>query len=112
MAHTSIALQATLKGLSKLQLHEDSLEADLARNWEVLAEPIQTVMRRYGIEQPYEKLKALTRGQKITAEHLQAFIESLALPEEARVALLALTPRSYTGYAADLARQLAAKSIE
>ena len=73
-------------------------------NWEVLAEPIQTVMRRYGIEKPYEKLKELTRGQRITPEQMQVFIETLAIPDDAKTALLALTPRTYTGYAEKLAK--------
>ncbi len=106
IAHTSIAIQATLKGTSKLQINPVALEADLNANWEVLAEPIQTVMRRYGIEKPYEKLKELTRGQRITPEQLQDFIQNLEIPNEAKVALLKLTPSSYTGYAESLARQV------
>ena len=106
VAHTSIAIQATLKGISKLQLNVDALEADLNANWEVLAEPIQTVMRRYGIEKPYEKLKELTRGQRITPEQMQAFIEKLDIPAQAKQELLALTPRSYTGYAETLAKAI------
>ncbi|MGZ4956292.1 MAG: adenylosuccinate lyase, partial [Methylobacter sp.] len=74
--------------------------------WEVLAEPIQTVMRRYGIEKPYEKLKELTRGQRITPEQMQAFIEKLEIPAEAKAILLELTPRSYTGYAEKLAKEI------
>lgn len=103
IAHTVIAIQSTLKGLSKLQLNADALEADLQANWEVLAEPIQTVMRRYGVEKPYEKLKELTRGQRITSEQLQVFIQGLDIPAEAKAELLVLTPRSYTGYAQQLA---------
>lgn len=106
IAHTSIAIQASLKGISKLQLNVDALEADLNANWEVLAEPIQTVMRRYGIEKPYEKLKELTRGQRITPEQMQVFIETLEIPAEAKTALLALAPRSYTGYAEQLAKEV------
>lgn len=106
IAHTSIALQATLKGVSKLQLNAPAIEADLEANWEVLAEPIQTVMRRYGIEKPYEKLKELTRGQRITPEQLQIFINTLAIPDAAKTALLALTPQSYTGYAEQLAKKV------
>lgn len=106
VAHTSIALQATLKGISKLQLNVEALEADLDANWEVLAEPIQTVMRRYGIEKPYEKLKELTRGQRLTGEQMRAFIEKLDIPEAAKQDLLALTPRAYTGYAAQLAKAI------
>ena len=104
IAHTSIAIQASLKGISKLQINVDAIEADLNANWEVLAEPIQTVMRRYGIEKPYEKLKELTRGQRITPEQMQVFIETLAIPDDAKTALLALTPRTYTGYAGQLAK--------
>ena len=81
------------------------LEADLDTNWEVLAEPIQTVMRRYGVEKPYEKLKELTRGQRIGREDLRRFITSLDIPEEVRQSLLALTPRDYIGYADSLAKQ-------
>ncbi len=106
IAHTSIAIQASLKGISKLQINTDAIEADLNANWEVLAEPIQTVMRRYGIEKPYEKLKELTRGQRITPEQLQVFIEKLEIPAEAKATLLALTPRNYTGYAEKLAREI------
>lgn len=106
IAHTSIALQSCLKGISKLQLNPQTLEDDLDANWEVLAEPIQTVMRRYGIEKPYEKLKDLTRGQRITAEAMQQFIETLAIPAEAKQGLLQLTPRSYTGYAEKLAKDV------
>ncbi len=103
IAHTSIAIQASLKGISKLQLNAEAIEADLDANWEVLAEPIQTVMRRYGIEKPYEKLKELTRGQRINQAQMQVFIETLAIPAEAKAELLALTPRGYIGYAQRLA---------
>lgn len=106
IAHTSIAIQATLKGISKLQINPEAIEADLNANWEVLAEPIQTVMRRYGIEKPYEKLKGLTRGQRITPEQLRLFIEKLEIPDEAKSALLELTPRAYIGYAEALAKQI------
>ena len=106
VAHTVIAIQATLKGVSKLELNVEALEADLNANWEVLAEPIQTVMRRYGVEKPYEKLKELTRGHRITHEQLQQFIETLDIPAQAKVELSALTPRTYTGYAEKLAREI------
>lgn len=106
IAHTSIALQSCLKGISKLQINPQAIEDDLNANWEVLAEPIQTVMRRYGIEKPYEKLKDLTRGQRVTAEAMQTFIETLDIPVEAKQALLELTPRSYTGYAEKLAKDV------
>jgi adenylosuccinate lyase len=105
-AHTSIALQSTLKGISKLELNPQALNHDLDQNWEVLAEPIQTVMRRYGIEQPYEKLKALTRGNRVTRETMQAFVQQLEIPEAAKAELLALTPHSYTGYACELALKI------
>jgi adenylosuccinate lyase len=106
IAHTSIAIQSTLKGISKLQINPDALNADLDANWEVLAEPIQTVMRRYGIEKPYEKLKELTRGQRITPEQLWAFIEKLDIPDKVKAELLALAPKSYTGYAEMLAKKI------
>jgi len=106
IAHTSIAIQASLKGISKLEINAEAIEADLNANWEVLAEPIQTVMRRYGIEKPYEKLKELTRGHRITPEQMQAFIEKLEIPAQAKAELLALSPRSYTGYAEKLAKSI------
>ena len=106
VAHTVIAIQATLKGVSKLELNVEALEADLNANWEVLAEPIQTLMRRYGVEKPYEKLKELTRGHRITHEQLQQFIETLDIPAQAKVELSALTPRTYIGYAEKLAREI------
>ncbi|WP_240342419.1 adenylosuccinate lyase [Methylococcus sp. EFPC2] len=106
IAHTLIALQSTLKGISKLQLNPEVLDADLDANWEVLAEPIQTVMRRYGIEKPYEKLKELTRGQRVTPEDLRRFVDKLAIPDEAKQRLLALTPRAYTGLAERLAGRI------
>ncbi len=106
IAHTSIAIQATLKGISKLEINTAVIEADLDANWEVLAEPVQTVMRRYGIEKPYEKLKELTRGTRIDAAGMQAFIETLEIPDEAKQELIKLTPRSYTGYAEKLAADI------
>ncbi|MEY4194316.1 MAG: hypothetical protein RLZZ226_684 [Pseudomonadota bacterium] len=110
LAHTLIALQSTLKGLDKLELDRAVLEADLAANLEVLAEPAQTVMRRYGIEQPYEKLKAMTRGRRLEPADWYDFINRLSIPEDARARLLALSPRDYTGYAAQLARQATAEA--
>jgi len=106
IAHTSIAIQSTLKGISKLEINPQLLNQDLDTNWEVLAEPIQTVMRRYGIEKPYEKLKELTRGNRVTGEGMRAFVETLDIPAEAKAELLALTPHSYTGYAAELAKAI------
>ena len=82
------------------------LEQDLDANWEVLAEPVQTVMRRYGIENPYEQLKELTRGKGITREALQEFIAKLAVPQEAKEQMLAMTPANYTGLAAQLAKAI------
>ncbi|GAA3950338.1 adenylosuccinate lyase [Allohahella marinimesophila] len=106
LGHTIIAFQATLKGLGKLELNAERLEADLQNSWEVLAEPIQTVMRRYAIEGAYEKLKALTRGKAITADMLPPFIQSLEIPQAARDALLELTPRNYIGLASTQARAI------
>ncbi len=105
-AHSLIAFEALIKGLGKLEVDPEALAADLEKNWEVLAEPIQTVMRRYGIENPYEKLKALTRGQRIDAQALREFVDGLAIPEEAREQLLRLTPARYTGNAAEQAKNV------
>jgi len=104
--HSVVALSSLLKGLAKLEVDTERLAADLAMSWEVLAEPIQTVMRRYGIENPYEQLKALTRGKRITAADLRAFIDGLDVPEEVRLELHALTPASYTGNAAEMAASI------
>lgn len=97
--HLLIALDSLKRGIGKLEVNAEAIADDLDRNWEVLAEPIQTVMRRYGIEQPYEKLKALTRGQKVDAAAVRQFVEALDIPESARRELLALTPASYIGNA-------------
>jgi adenylosuccinate lyase len=102
-AHTSIALQSVLRGIGKLEANRDTMLADLDDNWEVLAEPIQTVMRRYGIEKPYEKLKELTRGRRIRQEDLGQFIDALEIPEEAKQRLKTLTPAGYIGNATDQA---------
>jgi len=101
-----LAYESALKGIGKLEVNSPRIAADLDASWEVLAEPIQTVMRRYGIAEPYEKLKALTRGQAITRETLSAFVSGLDMPEEARQALLALTPANYIGNAADQAKAI------
>ena len=106
VAHTVIALQATMKGLSKLEVNEERLAADLDDNWEVLAEPIQTVMRRYGIPEPYEKLKALTRGRRVSQEIMQGFVDGLELPDEAKQRLREMTPASYIGNAAQQAKAI------
>jgi adenylosuccinate lyase len=99
MAHSLIAYQATLKGISKLEVNEAQLLAELDKNWEVLAEPVQTVMRRYGIEKPYEKLKELTRGKRIDAAQLAVFIDGLELPEHVKIELKKMTPANYIGRA-------------
>ncbi|MFL7807344.1 MAG: adenylosuccinate lyase [Anaerolineae bacterium] len=104
--YSLIAYESSLKGIGKLQLNEARLAEDLENSWEVLAEPIQTVMRRYGIEQPYEKLKALTRGQEMSRDVIRAFVAELDIPEQAREALLALTPAGYIGNAASQARSI------
>lgn len=103
--YSLIAYASCLRGLDKLEVNHAALAADLDDAWEVLAEPVQTVMRRYGVPEPYEKLKALTRGKGITREALHEFVRGLALPAEACDALLALTPASYVGKAAELARR-------
>ena len=106
IAHTTIALHSALKGIGKLEADPARLAADLEANWEVLAEPIQTVMRRYGVEAPYEKLKELTRGRRIGQETLADFVETLAIPAQARAELKALSPATYLGEAARLARTI------
>lgn len=107
IAHSVIAYEAHLKGLHKLQLNQQCLETDLELSWEVLAEPIQTMMRRYHIDDAYEKLKELTRGKQITKHTIAAFISGLNIPEPAKKQLLALEPRSYTGTAAEQAKMIA-----
>ena len=98
-AYTLIAIDSLQRGISRLEVDRQVINDDLNRNWEVLAEPIQTVMRRYGIEQPYEKLKALTRGQKIDAQAIREFVESLDIPAQAKRQLTDMTPASYIGNA-------------
>jgi adenylosuccinate lyase len=106
IAHSLIAYKATLKGIGKLEINSQRLNEDLDNNWEILAEPIQTVMRRYGIEKPYEKLKDLTRGQSINQETIQKFIQTLDIPEDAKQRLLEMTPHTYVGNAEDQAKNL------
>ena len=107
VGHTMISLQATLKGLNKLEVNAEAMAADLDSNWEVLAEAIQTVMRRYGFEKPYEKLKDLTRGQRVNKKIMQNFIDGLdGLPEEAKQTLREMTPGSYIGNAANQAKNI------
>ena len=104
--HTLLAWDSCLRGLGKLDVDRDAIARDLDDAWEVLAEPVQTVMRRYGIENPYEQLKELTRGKGISREALQAFVQGLAIPQEAREQLLAMTPANYLGIAERLARDI------
>ena len=106
-AHTLIALDSLSKGLGKLQTNPERLASDLDAAWEVLAEPVQTVMRRYGLPNPYEQLKALTRGQGITKASMQAFIQQLEIPDAAKLVLLELSPESYIGHAEQLAQAVA-----
>lgn len=105
-AYTAIAWQSLIRGLDKLEVDASRLQQDLDANWEVLAEPIQTLMRRYGVEKPYEQLKALTRGQRVDATTLQAFVQDLDIPEQAKRELQQLTPERYIGNAAAQAREV------
>ena len=98
-----VAAKSTLKGLGKLELNEARLAEDLDHNWEVLAEPIQTVMRKVGMDHPYERLKELTRGRRVTPEIMKEFVEGLDLPADDKARLLALTPATYIGKAVELA---------
>ena len=102
--YTLIAIRSTAKGLGKLELNEERLAEDLDRNWEVLAEPIQTVMRKVGMDHPYERLKELTRGRRVNAEIMRDFVQALPLPKEDKARLLKMTPASYVGIAEKLAK--------
>ena len=104
--YSLIAMQSALKGLTKLQVNREAIDADVGAAWEVLAEAVQTVMRRYGIPKPYEKLKALTRGQAVTRELLQEFVSTLEIPDDEKKRLLELTPESYVGLASSLAGKI------
>ncbi len=106
LGYSLLGWDACLRGLGKLEVDAARLAADLDANWEVLAEPIQTVMRRFGIDNPYEQLKELTRGKRIGAADLARFIDGLPVPPEAKAQLHALTPAAYTGKAAELARRI------
>ncbi|WP_263771097.1 adenylosuccinate lyase [Propionivibrio soli] len=106
LGYTLLGYDSLLRGLGKLEANADVLCSDLDANWELLAEPIQTVMRRYGVANPYEKLKELTRGNRVSREVMQSFVESLEIPQEAKAALLKLTPWDYTGKAAELAHRI------
>lgn len=106
LGYCLIAYVSTRKGISKLEVNQPHLLEELDQNWEVLAEPIQTVMRRYGIEKPYEKLKELTRGKRVTEQAMHEFIESLAIPQEEKARLQQLTPATYIGAAVELVERL------
>ena len=106
LGHAVLAYRSLSLGLSKLELNQEALEADLNQAWEVLAEPIQTVMRRYGVPQAYEKLKDVTRGRSVTPEALHALVRELDIPDAEKQRLLALTPAGYIGMAAELARRI------
>ena len=106
LGYAVLAHQSLLQGLNKLELNPDALNADLDKAWEVLAEPIQTVMRRYGVSGAYEQLKEVTRGQRVTREDLHGLIVNLAIPEAEKQRLLALTPATYIGLAASLAARV------
>jgi adenylosuccinate lyase len=106
LAHCTIAYQSLAKGLGKLEANREGMLAELDANWEVLGEAVQTVMRRHGIEQPYEKLKELTRGKRVDAAAMRAFIERLEIPREAKDRLLSMTPASYLGNAEQQARAI------
>ncbi len=106
LGYAVLAYDSCLRGLNKLEVNAEKISNDLENSWEVLAEPVQTVMRRYGIENPYEQLKALTRGKGIEKDDLHAFIRSLALPDDVKEGLLKLTPATYTGIASKLATKI------
>ena len=107
LGYSLLAYDSLIRGLDKLEVNPQRLNEDLDNCWEVLAEPVQTVMRRYGIENPYEQLKELTRGKGITRDALQVFIGTLAIPQDAKDRLLAMTPASYIGKAVELAKRIA-----
>ncbi len=106
LGYTLLGYDSLLKGLSKLEINADLMKADLDANWELLAEPIQTVMRRYAVPNAYEKLKELTRGTRVSRDGMQAFVSTLDIPEAAKAELLKLTPWDYTGKAAELAKRI------
>jgi len=110
IGHAVLAFDSLKRGMAKIGVGTAAIDADLDAAWEVLAEPVQTVMRRHGIAEPYEQLKALTRGKAITKDVLHEFIRALAVPAAERDRLLALTPRAYVGLAATLAQGAAAEA--
>jgi adenylosuccinate lyase len=106
LGYTLLALTSLERGIDKLEVSSEPMSADLDASWEVLGEAVQTVMRRYGVPEPYEKLKALTRGQRLDAEALKAFILALDIPDDAKERLMSLTPANYIGYASELAKNV------
>src|SRR5699024_6884403 len=106
LGYCAVDYSACVRGLNKLELNEQAIDADLDSCWEILDEPVQTVMRRYGLPEPYEQLKELTRGKGITREALREFVSGLDLPSEARQSLIDLTPRKYIGLAQGLAQKI------
>jgi adenylosuccinate lyase len=106
VSHSLIAWRSIERGLERVDVDARQMAADLDSNWELLAEPIQTVMRRFGVENAYEQLKGLTRGQRVNAASLREFIQGLAIPEDARQELLKLSPQTYTGLAATFAKKI------
>ena len=106
LAYSLLSYKSTLKGLGKLEINPSALAEDLNRSWEILAEPIQTIMRRHGVEEPYEKLKELTRGQSLKQESIEQMLETLDIPESARTLIRELTPMNYTGLASELVEKL------
>ena len=106
LGYTLLALESALKGINKLEPNHARMDADLDATWEVLGEAVQTVMRRYGLKNPYEQLKELTRGQGITQESLRTFIEALDIPDHAKQELLTMTPASYIGNASEQAKHI------
>jgi adenylosuccinate lyase len=106
LAHGDLAVQSVSRGLSRLEIDQQRMSADLDVNWELLAEPIQTVMRRHGVASSYEQLKALTRGRKVDAAAIAEFVAQLPIPEDEKRRLTAMTPASYVGLAARLAREV------
>ncbi len=106
IAYVMIAIKSAVRGLGKLQANPEAISRDIDQSWEVIGEAVQTVMRRYGVAEPYEKLKELTRGQVVDQKLMQDFIRSLDIPDDAKKRLLELTPSSYTGLAESLAKKL------
>ena len=106
LGYTLLALTSLERGIDKLEVSPEPMSADLDASWEVLGEAVQTVMRRYGVPEPYEKLKALTRGQRLDAEALKALILALDIPDDAKERLMSLTPANYIGYASELAKNV------